>query len=120
MKGKENTQYTPGVCNIGPANRQKRFLTGALALIAGVAIWIILKSQIALYLFSIIGFVGLIQARMSFCVAYGLKNSMNLDEGEKKLLESEATKNRIQAAKIILISIIAGVVFAFIISRIIT
>lgn len=113
------TEYKVGTCNIGPEGRKRRFLTGVVGLVLALLTWIFLKSLVGLYVFSIAGFIGLIQARSSFCIAYGLKNSMNLDEGEKKVLANEASKNRVQALKIILISTIAGLVFGFAISKLI-
>ena len=112
-------KYQTGICNIGPQGRLKRFLSGVIALTLGFAIWLLFKSHAALYLLSIIGFIGLIQARISFCIANGLKNTADLDKGEKQLLQIEATKNRVQAVKILIISIIAGVIFSFIISNLI-
>ena len=112
-------EYKAGVCNIGPLERQKRFITGVMGLIIALGSWILLKSTLALIVFSIAGFIGLIQARTSFCVAHGFMNTANLDTGEKKLLASEATKNKIQATKIVLLAIGAGLIFSLVISMLI-
>lgn len=87
------TQYQPGACNIGRAERRKRYLSGVLGfaatalLVAAVATlqvsptWL-LASVAPLF----VGFLGVLQARAGFCVGFAMAGVYDVsdDGGERR------------------------------------
>lgn len=85
--------YEPGQCNIGPAERSKRRTIGYLGFIAGVVVVVavpalrldplwMLASAAPFYA----GFIGILQARSSFCAGFGLAGVYDVSEsGEARL-----------------------------------
>ncbi|MEA2069794.1 MAG: hypothetical protein U9O98_00735 [Asgard group archaeon] len=77
--------YKPGQCNIGPAERFKRLLTGLIGFLFGIAgaLVIILLDVSAWYTLILlvpifIGFYGLYQYFFRFCVANGLRKKYDM------------------------------------------
>lgn len=94
--------YEPGECNIGPAERRKRryagyvgFLAGAVVVVAvpllGVdPIWL-LASAAPFYG----GFLGVLQARASFCAGFGLAGVYDVsDDGTDQIEVPDAAARR--------------------------
>jgi hypothetical protein len=114
-----SAEYRPGVCNIGPAEISRRRRAG----IAGIAAAAILAGGlvvagapdwsrwlVALPLAG--GTVGLLQARLRFCAAYGFSGVSNFGPlGRASLVAGEAERraDRRRAAQISLVSAAVGV-----------
>jgi len=71
----DEPKYTPGVCNIGPSEKQKRLGFGAALLALSLILWaaaaffqIDRAYRLLLFLPLFGGFVGIFQAHFSFCV----------------------------------------------------
>jgi hypothetical protein len=76
--------YRPGACNIGPAEIERRRRSGIAGMLAAAALAIVLvvvdaaplvRLTVAAPLF--FGFLGLVQARLHFCVGFGLAGMRN-------------------------------------------
>lgn len=72
------SEYRPGVCNIGRDERRKRRLAGVVGFgVAGVYVAAVVATggpdALLLYAFPALfgGFVGVVQDRLGFCVAFG-------------------------------------------------
>ena len=122
---KLNSQYIPGVCNIGPAeiNARKRF--GVIGLIVTVALWIgfayfHLSSPWFLLLFfpAIISATGFIQGFSHFCAGFGMKGLFNfgLTVGNTDTVSQAEfrAKDKKKATQIFVYSIITGLAVAVI------
>ncbi|MDB5166927.1 MAG: hypothetical protein JWN26_72 [Candidatus Saccharibacteria bacterium] len=80
-----STTYTPGVCNIGPAEIKTRKLSGTIGLYATVILFAIfmitgIASPWRLFLFipATVSAMGYLQARFHFCVRFGTKGLFNM------------------------------------------
>jgi hypothetical protein len=109
------SDYQPGVCNIGREERQKRRAAGAMGFLAaaGYVAFVLASgwSDTALLgtfplLFG--GFVGLVQDRMGFCVAFGALARYDLSGsgGEEGRVENaDAVRHdRLKALQILAVS----------------
>lgn len=79
--------YQPGVCNIGPAEIQRRRRLGYAGLAAAVLLGAALLaldapawSRLAVVLPLAAGLSGLIQARQRFCAGFGMAGLRNMGE----------------------------------------
>ncbi|MGB9964384.1 hypothetical protein [Halobacterium hubeiense] len=85
--------YQPGACNIGPAERRKRYLTG----VAGFAATALLVAAVATlhadraWLLAavaplFVGFLGVLQARKRFCVGFAMAGvyDVSADGGDRE------------------------------------
>lgn len=79
--------YTPGVCNIGPAEIQMRRRAGWIGLIVTIVLgaflfWLQLAPWTRLILFfpAFLAASGFIQAGMHFCVAFASKGLFNMTD----------------------------------------
>lgn len=92
------TEYQPGACNIGHAERRKRYLTGvagfaaAALLVAAVATvhadraWL-LAAVAPLF----VGVLGVLQARARFCVGFAMAGVFDVSaSGERRQPAPEA------------------------------
>jgi MFS family permease len=92
------TEYQPGACNIGHAERRRRYLTGvagfaaAALLVAAVATvhadraWL-LAAVAPLF----VGFLGVLQARARFCVGFAMAGVFDVSaSGERRQPAPEA------------------------------
>jgi len=78
-------QYKPGVCNIGMRNRLIRFAYGLFFFSVGVWSWAFIvvndlhpAFKIALFIPFHIGFLGMIQAILGFCVFHAHRKSYDM------------------------------------------
>lgn len=77
--------YTPGVCNIGPAEIKLRRRSGIFGLYATVILFAIFMItgvdpiwRLFIFIPAIIGATGFLQARMHFCVKFGTRGLFNM------------------------------------------
>ncbi len=78
-------RYSPGICNIGPAEIQRRRMIGRIGLAATAVLWALFYYlhvpagwRLTLFLPAWVSAVGFIQARVGFCAGFGLKGVFNL------------------------------------------
>lgn len=108
-------EYQPGVCNIGPAEIERRRRSGLVGLAAAVVVAVALLisgapawSRLAVAAPMALALSGFIQARCKFCAGYGLAGLQNMGRlGDEQRVEDEAARRadriralRIQAASI--------------------
>ncbi len=122
---KTSQGYQPGVCNIGPAEIQKRKEIGiGSALVASGFSFIAavfhfpLLIKLIVFIPAIIAAVSFVQVYFHFCVAFGLSNVFNLGGVAGKtesIIEKEARElDRRQAWKLIGIATSIAFVYTFI------
>jgi hypothetical protein len=86
----ENQTYQPGVCNIGPAQREKRRVLAIFGGMFGFSwpflgyvfvfpIWL----QILVFFPAFIGVLSFLQYRDQFCAYYALTNKYNFSDTQK-------------------------------------
>ena len=107
--------YQPGVCNIGPAEIQRRFQVAIIALVLFILTAIALISSDASTGSRLIAFVpamaasvGYMQARRKFCLAYGFAGLFSLNKlGDvTKVVDPAALKaDRAYALRILISSL---------------
>ena len=118
-----NTQYIPGVCNIGPAEIAARKRSGFIGLIVTVALWIAfayfdLASPWFLLLFlpAVASATGLIQGYSHFCAGFGMKGIFNFGStvgNTDTVSQAEfRAKDKKKARQIFVYSVLAGLVVA--------
>jgi hypothetical protein len=119
MHNVTESQYIPGVCNIGPAETQMRMRVGWIGLALSVLIWTIFvyfdveRSWFLLLFFpAAISAVGFIQGIMHFCAAFGLRSVFNMgpDVGKTDtIMQAEfRAKDRAKARQILGYSLAVG------------
>lgn len=81
------TDYQPGVCNIGPAEIQRRRRTGHVGLAATIALLAVLVAidappiaRLLLILPAAVSASGYLQATLKFCAGYGALGVFNFGE----------------------------------------
>lgn len=105
--------YEPGECNIGPAERRKRRYAGYVGFLAGAVvvvavpllefdpIWL-LASAAPFYG----GFLGILQARASFCAGFGLAGVYDVsDEGTDRIEVPDAAARRADRTRSLVIQL---------------
>lgn len=103
------TEYSAGVCNIGREHQRKRFRAGIVALVLAAAYtgWVVATGRPAGYyagtfLLSTAGFLGYLQARLGFCVAFGALARYEVDDGTGTVDEAELRReDRLRALELI-------------------
>ena len=82
-----SSTYTPGVCNIGPAERRKRQLGGWLGLgvtIAALVLFVVFRVpdpwRILIALPVGLGANGFLQSAMHFCVGFSMRGLYNMGD----------------------------------------
>lgn len=118
----ENNDYIPGVCNIGPAEIQKRKQTGWMGLVATGVLWSLFVGfdvpavwRLTLFFPAAMSAAGFLQAYMHFCAYFGFANLFNFGEVGKTDTVSQAeyrAKDRRKAWQIILLSVVIGAAVA--------
>lgn len=119
----DNQKYIPGVCNIGPAERAKRRKTGIIAAIVTIALYVILVAigaprgwRLILILPASAAASGFLQDTFHFCSGFGMKGLYNVinAQGVTSNVTSQEfrLKDRKKAQKILILSLIIGIVIA--------
>ncbi len=115
--GTPSGQYRPGVCNIGPAEIARRRRSGMVgigaALALGVGLLLVGAPTASRWLVALplaVGAVGLLQARLRFCAAYGATGIRNFGYlGQAERVDDPAAR-RADRARSAAIVVAAGVV----------
>lgn len=94
-------EYQPGVCNIGGAERRKRYAVGAAGFVAAAVTikavetlalpsWALLAAALPTFA----GFLGVYQARLGFCVGFAAQGVYDVsdDGGEKREVADDAAR----------------------------
>jgi len=118
---KRSSEYIPGMCNIGPAERRMRRMSGIAATLATVALLTFLLVIDAPVLWRLLLILpaagaasGFLQDAFHFCAAFGLKgifnviNSMGITDNVD--LEEYRVKDRNKALQIIILSVVIGLI----------
>jgi hypothetical protein len=118
-----NQEYIPGICNIGPAEIQKRKMAGWLGLSATIIVWVLFwifhtpaPWRLLLFLPAAGSAVGFLQAAFHFCAAFGMLGVFNFGSQVGKT-ESVAQaefrrKDQQKAIQIIIYSAMIGMAVA--------
>jgi len=116
--------YIPGACNIGKAEIIKRKQFGIVGLILTVLayslfVYFDVSRGIRFLVFfpALISAIGFLQARMRFCVYYGLAEMFNFDSlGKSGKVENDefVRKDKKRARLIIYSSVLIGIVVGLI------
>lgn len=114
-----NTEYVPGVCNIGGAEikaRKRAAYLGGAVFLALSAIFIFTNASTIIRLFAFIpamgAAIGFYQARAKFCVAFGLMGVFNFGNKGKTTkvdLAESLRADRIYAYKLIAKSFVVSI-----------
>ena len=114
------SNYIPGVCNIGNEEISKRKQFGFIGLFITVVayslfVYLDVSSGIRFLIFvpAVISAIGFLQARMHFCVYYGLAEMFNFDSlGKTGKVENDEfiRKDKKRARLIIYSSVLIGIV----------
>ena len=116
-------QYTPGVCNIGPAERRRRRIGGILGSVVTVLVFVALIVTDAHWAWRLIliipasaAAIGFLQDRMHFCVGFGMQGLFNVinSAGVTNNVELEEFRqaDRRKAITILLYSLAIGLLVA--------
>jgi len=115
------SEYQPGVCNIGREERQKRRAAGAMGFLAAAGYVVVVFASgwgatalLGAFPLFFGGFVGVVQDRMGFCVAFGALARYDLsgsggDAGQVDNADA-VRHDRIKAVQILAVSGAAAVV----------
>jgi hypothetical protein len=116
--------YIPGVCNIGKEEINKRKQFGIVGLILTVLTYFLFVYfevsngvRFLTFIPAVISAIGFLQARMRFCVYYGLAAMFNLDSlGKSNKVENDefVRKDKKRARLIIYFSVLIGIVVGLI------
>ena len=96
-------QYQPGVCNIGKAEKRARRQAGWFGLIITIVLWAVFIAlkvaapwRLFLFLPAVLAASGFVQARMSFCVNFGMRGVENFGDkiGSITVIEDPTSKKR--------------------------
>jgi hypothetical protein len=125
---KENTDtsksdYIPGVCNIGPAERRARRMAGWIGLVTTIALWTIFILartpqiwRLFVFLPASMAATGFLQSALHFCAGFGMKGVFNFGPEVGKtdtVLQAEfRKKDRQKALFILFLSVLIGAVAA--------
>jgi hypothetical protein len=120
---KPEQKYVPGVCNIGPAERAARRMSGLIGLLVALVllgILMLIKAPAAwrllLFLPTSMAASGFLQDRLHFCAGFGMKGLYNVVSSvgitNNVTLEEYRKKDRQKAFQILGLSLVIGVVVA--------
>ena len=118
------SNYIPGACNIGKAEINKRKQFGIIGLILtafaySLFVYFEVSRGVRFLTFipAVISAIGFLQARMRFCVYYGLAEMFNFDSlGKSSKVENDefVRKDKKRARLIIYSSVLIGIVVGLI------
>ena len=116
--------YIPGACNIGKEEINKRKQFGIVGLIlSALAYSLFVYFEVSrgvrflTFIPAVISAIGFLQARMRFCVYYGLAEMFNFDSlGKSSKVENDefVKKDKKRARLIIYSSVLIGIVIGLI------
>lgn len=107
------SEYQPGVCNIGAAEKRARLVAGWMGLGITLVLWVAFflfrvtaPWRLFLFLPAMLGASGFLQARMSFCVNFGMRGVENFGEqvGKITVIEDPESKKRDKSRSLQIIS----------------
>jgi hypothetical protein len=118
-----NSEYIPGVCNIGPPEITKRKQAAWIGLAFTIGLWIVFailrvpsEWKLLLFLPATMSAIGFLQARMKFCVAFGMIGVFNfsLKVGKTDTVDQAEyrRKDKQKALQLIIYSVLIGIVVA--------
>jgi len=113
------TSYTPGVCNIGPAERKQRLNIGWLGLgltFVTLAAFVIFSVpdpwRVLVAIPAVLGANGFLQYRMHFCVNFAMRGLYNLGDAlhaEENVVDAEMRRaDQRKGLQIIALSLLAA------------
>ena len=119
----QNTEYIPGVCNIGPAEIRMRRMSGWIGLGATILLWVLFFLfrvpalwRLMLFIPATMSATGFLQAAMHFCAAFGMRGVFNFGPNVGKTDTVEQAefrrKDRQKALMILLYSSLVGIAVA--------
>lgn len=122
-KTTHSTEYIPGVCNIGPAERARRRLNGYIGTIAAIILLMFLLTIDAPHAWRLLlalpiasAASGFLQDAMHFCAGFGFKGVFNVINSagitDNVQLEEFRRKDRKKALQIAVYSLVIGTVIA--------
>lgn len=95
----DKSNYVPGVCNINPAEIQRRRQSGyvgAITAIIGAALFVMLHAfwpyYLALLVPLFVGALGFLQANSKFCAAYGSIGKQHADESDISSVDEDTAR----------------------------
>jgi hypothetical protein len=114
------SEYIPGVCNIGLSEIQMRKYTGWFGLGITIILWIVFYIQnlpsvwrLLLFFPALMSAIGFLQAKMRFCAAFGILGFFNFNSkvGQTNAVKQAAyrRKDKLKALLIIIYSILIGI-----------
>ncbi len=117
----EQTEYIPGVCNIGPQERKARRTVGWIGLILSAGVWIallVLRPGTVWYFLVLatasLSASGFIQDRMHFCANFGMRHVFNFSptvgDAESVTQREFWAADRRKAIRIMLYTFLCGAV----------
>lgn len=115
------SDYIPGMCNIGPAERRMRRMTGFLSLSSGIILLIVLAMTDVPSAWRLLLFIpftgaasGFLQDAFHFCAAFGLRGVYNVINSQGVTdnveLEEYRKKDVRKAVQIVVLSVLIGAV----------
>jgi len=118
---KTKSEYIPGVCNIGPAERRARKMVGLGGLAITIVLWAIFIFvhvpqiwRLFIFLPASMGATGFLQSAFHFCAGFGMKGVFNFGPEVGKtdtVMEAEfRKKDRQKALFILFLSAVIGLV----------
>jgi hypothetical protein len=117
------SEYVPGVCNIGPAEIKKRRQSGWLGLGVTLLAWVLFLVfrvpapwRLLLFFPAAVGASGFFQAALHFCAAFGMRGVFNFgsEAGKTDTVEQAEfrIKDRNKSRQISLYSALVGIAVA--------
>jgi hypothetical protein len=118
---KTKSEYIPGVCNIGPAERRARGMVGLIGLVITIVLWVIFILvhipqiwRFFIFLPASLAATGFLQSAFHFCAGFGMKGVFNFGPEVGKtdtVLQAEfRKKDREKALFILFLSMVVGAV----------
>ncbi len=118
-------KYVPGVCNIGPAERQQRFRSGIIgAFLTVIMLFLLLLTgasrfyRLGVFFPAFAAAIGFLQSYFHFCAAFGLAGLYNVTrsfgETDTVVQAGFRRQDKLKAFKIILLSFFAAAITALI------
>jgi glucan phosphoethanolaminetransferase (alkaline phosphatase superfamily) len=118
-----NTQYIPGVCNIGPQEIKMRMMVGWVGLAITLALGVLLFrlpispwTRLVLFLPAFVSAMGFLQAAFHFCVAFGTKGLFNMDKAVGQTESVSQTEFRAKDQKKVVQIYFLAVVIALVVA----